>query len=171
MNYYNEISEGYEELHKQEQLKKVKIIKKYLKVSKSDKLLDVGCGTGLTTSSWRCKRYGIDPAENMLKKAKLKNKIIYKKASAEKIPFKNHLFDVVVSITAIQNFDNIEKGLKEIKRVGKNKFVLSFLKKSKKRNEINKLIRRYFKVREIIEEERDLIYIINRKVNKNKRRI
>lgn len=160
MNYYNEISKGYEELHKQEQLKKVKLIKKYLKVSKSDKLLDVGCGTGLTTSCWRCKKYGIDPAENLLKKARLKNKIIYKKASAEKIPFKNHFFDVVISITAIQNFDDVEKGLKEIKRVGKNKFILSFLKKSKKKKDIDGLIKKYFKIKEIIEEEKDLIYIV-----------
>ncbi|MBI2508069.1 class I SAM-dependent methyltransferase [Candidatus Woesearchaeota archaeon] len=159
MNYYNSISKGYEELHKEEQLKKVNIIKRYLEISKSDRLLDVGCGTGLTTSPWKCKKYGIDPAENLLKKARLKDKIIYKKASAEKIPFKSHFFDVVVSITAIQNFDDIEKGLKEIKRVGKDKFILSFLKKSKKRKKISKLIKKHFKVRKIIEEEKDIIYI------------
>ena len=160
MNYYDEIAKGYEELHKEEQLKKLKIIKKYLKVSKSNKLLDVGCGTGLTTSPWRCKKYGIDPAENLLKKARLKDKIIYKKAVAEKLPFKNNFFDIVISITAIQNFDNIEKALKEIKRVGKNKFILSFLKKSKKKQIIDKLIKKHFKIREIIEEEKDLIYVI-----------
>ena len=31
MTYYNEISEGYEELHKEEQLKKIELIKKFLK--------------------------------------------------------------------------------------------------------------------------------------------
>ena len=160
MNYYNSIAKGYERLHREEQLKKIKIIKKYLKVSNSNKLLDVGCGIGLTTSCWKCKRYGIDPAENMLKKAKLKNKIIYKKASAEKIPFKNHFFDVVISVTAVQNFDNIEKAFKEIKRVGKNKFILTFLKKSSKRKKIDRLIKKHFKVKQIIEEEKDLIYVV-----------
>src|SRR3989344_6198673 len=160
MNYYNKIAKGYEELHKEEQLKKIKIIKSFLKVSKKDKLLDVGCGTGLTTTPWKCERYGIDPAENLLERAHLKNKIKYKKAKAESIPYPNNFFDVVISITAVQNFDNIEKGLKEIKRVGKNKFVLSFLKKSLKKSKIDHLIRKIFKVREIIEEEKDLIYII-----------
>ena len=73
----------------------------------------------------------------------------------------------MISITAVQNFQNIEKGLKEIKRVGKSKFVLSFLKKSLKKSKIDHLIKKIFKVREIIEEEKDLIYIINhRKINK-----
>ena len=48
MNYYDKIAKGYEELHKEEQLKKIKLIKTILKVNPTDKLLDVGCGTGLT---------------------------------------------------------------------------------------------------------------------------
>ena len=160
MNYYDSISKGYEELHKEEQKNKLKIIKKFLKVKIADKLLDVGCGTGITTSPWKCKRYGIDPAENLLKRARLRNKIKYIKAVAENIPFKDNYFDVVISVTAIQNFDNIEKGLKEIKRVGKDRFILTFLKKSSKRNKIDKLIKKYFKIKEIIEEEKDMIYIV-----------
>ena len=46
----------------------------------------------------------------------------------------------------------------EIKRVGKDRFVLSFLKRSDKKEIIDKLIRRIFKVREVIEEDKDLIY-------------
>jgi cyclopropane fatty-acyl-phospholipid synthase-like methyltransferase len=65
-NYYDEIAQGYEELHREEQLKKIEIIKKILKLKKTDKLLDVGCGTGLTTEPWDCKRYGIDPSKQLL---------------------------------------------------------------------------------------------------------
>ena len=161
MNYYNNIAKGYEELHKEEQLKKLKAIKKYLRINPEDKLLDVGCGTGLTTSCWNCKCYGIDPSKKLLEIAKKKYKdIIFKQAPAEKIPFKDNFFDIVISVTAIQNFTNVEKALKEIKRVGKNNFVLTFLKKSQKRNKIDKLIKKYFKIKKILEEEKDLIYII-----------
>ncbi|MBW2995981.1 class I SAM-dependent methyltransferase [Candidatus Woesearchaeota archaeon] len=158
MTYYDEISEGYEELHKEEQMKKVKLIAEHLKVKASDKLLDVGCGTGLTTESWQCKRYGIDPAPKLLERARKKDEIEYKLAPAEKIPYSDDYFDIVISITAIQNFEDIEKGLKEIKRVGKDKFVLSFLKKSPKRELIEDTINRLFKVNKIIVEEKDEIY-------------
>ena len=155
MNYYDKISKGYEELHKEEQLKKLKIIKKLLKVKPSDKLLDVGCGTGMSTN-WKCKTYGIDPSIKLLKKAKGN----FIRAKAEKIPFKDHFFDIVISITAIQNFNNIEAGLKEIKRVGKDKFVLSVLKKSSKKSKIDKLIRKIFDVKNVLEEDKDLIYFV-----------
>ncbi len=161
MNYYDSISRGYEELHKEEQLKKLELIKKYLNVKRDEKLLDVGCGTGLTTSPWKCKRYGIDPSKKLLEKAKKKYPSIkFRLASAENIPFKDNVFDVVISITAIQNFSDIKKGLEEIKRVGKNRFVLTFLKKSKKKKKIEGLIKNHFKIKEVIEEEKDLIYII-----------
>ena len=158
MSYYDEISEGYEELHKEEQLKKVALIKKHLKVNKDDKLLDVGCGTGLTTEQWPCKRYGADPAPKLLEKARQKDSIIYTLAPAESLPFKDHEFDIVISITSIQNFKDIEKGLKEIKRVGKDNFVLSFLKKSQKKDLIDNLIRKHFKVINVLEEDKDMMY-------------
>lgn len=160
MNYYDEISEGYEELHKEEQLKKIKVITQYLKPKESDKLLDVGCGTGLTTEPWPCKLYGIDPAKKLIEKARQQEKIEYKIAPAEDIPYKDDEFDYVISITAIQNFQYIEKGLQEIKRVGKDKFILTFLKRSPKRKEITELINKHFKVKEIVKEDKDIIFII-----------
>ena len=79
-------------------------------------------------------------------------------AEAEHIPFKDKTFDIVISVTAIQNFHDIKKGLKEIKRVAKNRVVLSFLKRSKKREMIEKLIREMFDINNVVEEEKDLIF-------------
>jgi len=163
MSYYDEISEGYEELHREEQEKKIAVIKSQISrlITQGSKLLDVGCGSGLTTRCWECERRGIDPSEKLLEKARAADpEGGYVLAQAEKIPFKDHSFDIVVSITAIQNFDDIEAGLKEIKRVGKEKFVLSFLKKSKSAEKIESLINSLFKVTLRKEEDKDIIFFI-----------
>lgn len=159
MGYYSKISKGYDELYKEEQLKKLSIIKDSIKIKSNDILLDVGCGTGIS-SQFGCKVIGIDPSAGLLKLNKNKNKIL---GNAESLPFKNNIFDVVISITSLHNFKNIEKGLKEIKRVGKNNFVFAVLKKSKKINQIKRLIKKNFKIRGIIEEDKDIIFFCKNK--------
>jgi ubiquinone/menaquinone biosynthesis C-methylase UbiE len=165
MNYYDKIAKSYEELYKEEQEKKLAIIKKYFEASKDDKLLDVGCGTGISTEAFDCNKTGIDPSKKLIEIAKKKaakvkgNKTRYVVGSAEKLPFKDHSFDIVISITAIQNFDDIEKGLREIKRVGKDRFVLTFLKKSQKQKKIRQLIHSLFKVMKEIDEDKDAILL------------
>ena len=139
MTYYDEIAEGYEELHGEEQQRKIKLIKAELKkmhwnIKKEDTLLDVACGTGLTTAPWQCKRTGIDPAKKLLEKAKKKYpEIVWMQGVAEQLSFPDTSFDWIISITALQNFDDPEKALLEMKRTGKGKFIISFLKKSDKR--------------------------------------
>lgn len=161
--YYDDIAAGYEELHKTEQEKKMQIILSEVKVKPTDKLLDVGCGTGITTMPWKCIRTGIDPARQLLVRAHEKDQIEYVLAAAEDIPFDDNSFDIVTSVTAIQNFSDIKKGLEEIKRVGKKTFVLTFLKRSEKRDCIEGLINDMFKIKKIIEEEKDMIFICEKR--------
>ena len=86
--------------------------------------------------------------------------------SAEKLPFKDKSFSTIISVTAFHNFKNMEKALQEIKRVSKNNNIaVSFLKKSKKLNEFRKILSRYYKYKEVIE-DKDIIFII-----KNKKKI
>jgi ubiquinone/menaquinone biosynthesis C-methylase UbiE len=159
MTYYDDLSEGYEELHKEEQLEKIEIIRKFLQPKKEEKLLDVGCGTGLTTMPWGCRRYGIDPASKLIEKAHDKENIEYMVAPAEQIPYPDGFFDYVISVTAIQNFEDIEKGLLEMKRVGKTKFVLTYLKRSQKAALIKELCYRIFDIKKEIEEKKDMMLI------------
>lgn len=165
-NYYNQIAEGYDELYQKEQLQKLneisKLLKKHkIKIKEDFSLLDVGCGTGISTEYFKCNTKGIDPSEKLIQIAKDKRRVDCYVAPAENIPFQANEFDFVVSLTAIQNFDDINKGLDEIKRVGKNYFILTFLKKSEKANIIQKLIEEKFKIIEKIESEKDFIYILN----------
>jgi len=155
MEYYNEIADGYEGLHKEEQLKKIRIIRDNLNVKESDYLLDVGTGTGFALELFNCKKIGVDPSPELLKKAK--SPVI--KGKAEDLPFPDKTFDIVISITAMHHFDNIEEGLKEIKRVAKDKVGFSLMKKSKKFGEIKKLVKKYFKIEKEIDEDKDLILI------------
>ncbi len=161
-SYYDEIASGYEELHREEQEGKVALVKKELKITQEMLLLDVGCGTGIT-SNFPCNVVGIDPAEKLLERfqAPLAKHTEVVLGQAEDLPFPAEQFDVVVSITAIQNFEGIEQGIKEMHRVGKKdcQYALSFLKKSEKREMILKMIKKYFKITKEIEEEKDTILI------------
>lgn len=154
--YYNKISKSYNELHGEEQIKKLKVISNYIRPKRNETLLDVGCGTGISTKFWKCKAIGIDPSKELVKICGKQCRI----GKAEHLPFKNRSFDYVISVTAVQNFDNIEKGLKEIKRVAKGTVIITALKKSQKIDQIRKLINRHFKVSKELEEEKDLIFVM-----------
>ncbi len=159
MNYYNSISRSYNELHREEQLNKIRLIKDNLEIKKQDFLLDVGCGTGIFAEEFKCIKIGIDPSINLLNQGK---NAFYIRAYAENLPFKDNSFDSVISVTAIHNFKNIRKGLEEIKRVSKKDVALSILKKSSKINEIKNLIKELFNIRKTIEEDKDIIFFAKR---------
>ena len=155
MSYYSSIAKGYDNLHKEEQLKKLKIIKENLGIRKTDKLLDVGCGTGFSLDFFGCDCTGIEPSIEMAGNNK---KIMMGKS--EELPFANNSFDIVISVTAIHNFDDVKKGLEEMKRVGKEKFAFSVLKKAKSFETIKKTIHDLFTINKQIEEEKDIIFIV-----------
>jgi demethylmenaquinone methyltransferase/2-methoxy-6-polyprenyl-1,4-benzoquinol methylase len=104
-------------------------------------LLDAGCGTGLLfeyisslngNNSGRTLRYcGIDISWKMLKHfynkiKKIKNKINTNLilGDIENLPFREDKFNLIFSITSLQNLQDLKKGLKEIIRVGKENTTL-----------------------------------------------
>ena len=66
-------------------------------------------------------------------------------------------FDAVISLTAAQNFSDIDLGFSEIKRVCKNRLIMTFLKNSSKKDEILKAIENKFEVYKILEHSKDLV--------------
>lgn len=153
MGHYDKIAQGYNELYKEEQRKKLSIIKNNIKINKNTKILDVGCGTGIS-SDFNCYVVGIDPSIELLRQ-NVNKKIL---GFAENLPFKNGSFECVISVTSMHNFKNVKESINEIKRVGKDYFVFSVLKKSKKFGFIQKLIQKSFKVRQVVEEDKDAIF-------------
>ena len=85
MAYYDSIAKGYNELHKEEQINKLDIIKKNIRISKRTRLLDVGCGTGLS-SEFDCFVVSIDPSIKLLKQNKNDKKLL---SVTEMLPLKN----------------------------------------------------------------------------------
>ncbi len=128
MEYYDEIADGYEELHKEEQIEKIKIILRHIKPKGI--LLDIGAGSGISTKPFEkyCTCIALDPSEKLLKKYEGFKMI----GKAEELPFPDNYFDTIISVTSLHHAD-IEKALKEIFRVAKEnaEIALTVLKKSK----------------------------------------
>ena len=153
MAYYNGIAHSYNELYGEEQLNKLHIIKENIKTGKTTRMLDVGCGTGIS-SDFDCFVVGIDPSIELLN---LNNRPKLM-GLAECMPFKKNSFDIVISVTSVHNFKNIKKAIDEMKRVGKQNFVFSVLKKSRKFAIINKIIKKSFIIEKAVEDVKDIIF-------------
>ena len=154
MDYYNSIAQGYEELYGEEQLNKLRIIKRNIIISRNTTILDVGCGTGIS-SSFGCFVAGIDPSDKLLRRNNNPLRVI---GIAESLPFKDGSFDYVISVTSMHNFNDMHRSISEIKRVGRKNFIFSILRKSADFEAIARIIGDNFKVNEIIEEDKDLIF-------------
>lgn len=83
--------------------------------------IDIGCGTAnyLTALSKRGLNFvGVDPSEVMLQQAKAKkNNAEFIQAKAEQIPLPDTSFDGATAMFTMHHWDDIGKGLSEIKRV------------------------------------------------------
>lgn len=96
--------------------------------SKNPVILDLGCGTGISTRQLAREKssvVGCDIDAKMLKVAlqRAKGNISYKQGSAEKLPFADAAFDAVTTFIAFHWFMN-RKAINEIKRVLKPKGAL-----------------------------------------------
>ena len=159
--YYDTIAEGYAELYGEEQKKKMEIIKSHMKVSAKSKILDLGCGTGISTD-FACNCIGIDPSKNLIAIAKRNDRspnhsyIVEAAENLHNMHYGLKEFDYVLCISAVHHITNLESVLAEIRKIGKE-FIVTVVRKSEKGEKIRKLIRKYFKENLIIEEEKDTI--------------
>jgi len=159
--YYDGIAEGYDNLYGKEQEEKMSIIKNNIEIDKDTKILDIGCGTGISTN-FDCECVGMDPSEELIKIAKNKDKnpkhkyIIEKGENINKINFKEKEFDYILCVSAVHHITNLEEFLKEVKRISKS-FIVSVLKRSDRKEEIINTIKLNFNINQMIEEDKDII--------------
>jgi ubiquinone/menaquinone biosynthesis methyltransferase len=116
-------------------------------------ILDVAAGTGeLAIALWkkfRVKITAVDLSQEMLNLADKKIKelgadITIQKANAENLPFESNKFDAVSVGFGVRNFENLEKGLSELKRVVKENGNVYILEFSKMKGVLSPLYNFYF---------------------------
>ena len=117
-----------------------KSLVKWMQSDDPKQILDVATGTGeLAIALWknfRVKITAVDLSQEMLNLADKKIKqqgadITIQKANAENLPFESNKFDAVSVGFGVRNFENLEKGLSELRRVVKengNVYILEFSK-------------------------------------------
>jgi ubiquinone/menaquinone biosynthesis C-methylase UbiE len=154
-HYYSQIARGYEELHREEQLGKLKLVMERMHYCMEDRVLDVGCGTGLSSLLFTCFKAGVDPAIELLQQAVRHMPVVL--GVAESLPFMDNSFSIVVCLTALHNFADPQRALLEMKRVCTGRLAISILKRAKEFNSLMKLISRTFKVREMLEDPKDVV--------------
>ena len=113
---------------------------KWMQSDAPKQILDVATGTGeLAIALWKnlqVKITAVDLSQEMLNLADKKIKelgadITIQKANAENLPFESNKFDAVSVGFGVRNFENLEKGLSELRRVAKedgNVYILEFSK-------------------------------------------
>jgi len=99
----------------------IKIIKEVTGDISDKVILDVGCGYGdmlFRIVKYGGRAYGIDISGKGMEYArKIAPRAVVKLAACENIPFKDNLFDIVFCSGVIEHFNDIDGGLKEIRRV------------------------------------------------------
>ena len=165
--YYNSISSGYENLYGKEQRNKIRFVFENKILDENEmsgiSVLDVGCGSSVYKDMIKAKFYvGIDPSIGLLRKGNILSFLGF----SEKLPFSDNSFDLVISLSAVQNFTDVDLSINEILRVCKmnGKIIISV---GKRFDRVVPKIKAFLRIREefsklrdleIFEQEKDLIF-------------
>lgn len=90
----------------------------------SGKILDIGCGGGITTESFpyyypKAKVFGCDVSKKAIEYARRlgSGKVTYAVIRGKKLPYKDNFFDVCVCMDVMEHIPNVDFFLKEVKRI------------------------------------------------------
>ncbi len=122
--YYDLLSDSYDELYGTEQAKKHEKILESLGKAKFDLLIEVGCGTGamLERVTPSCSSaVGTDISPNMLRKARMRTRreiadFVVSDCSA--LPFRDRVSDLVMSISVLKS--DSKHQFEELSRIAKH---------------------------------------------------
>lgn len=109
-------------------LKATQELTKLCFIDRSKYILDVGCGVGITScyiaKNYGCKVVGVDISEKMISRAKerakregVQDRVEFRIADAQDLPFENGLFEIVISESVTAFIKDKQKAMKEYLRV------------------------------------------------------
>ena len=97
----------------------------FLQPKPSDKMLDIGCGSGLyatLAAKSGAVVTGFDATQQLIEEAKLRNPSInFLTGEMEELPFEDNSFDIVSGFNSFQYASDVKHALSEAKRVLKDK--------------------------------------------------
>jgi len=113
----------YDVRYRSEQTAKYDVILRHMIQSTGEIVLDDGCGTGLLLERLESHAVGIDLSHGLLSKARSRlrdrRRTHLVQADADRLPFREAVFDKVFAVTLIQNTPEPEHTLGEIRRVAR----------------------------------------------------
>jgi len=121
--FYNEIYSK----HGDETMRPLWVYSNWLKLlgtlKKDAKIVDVGCGTGRflqSASEAGLRTYGLDISDEAVKVARKNSpKSEINQGAGENLPWENNFFDYVSCLGSLEHFEDVDRGLLELVRVGK----------------------------------------------------
>lgn len=126
MTYYDEIADGYDELHRDEQIEKYDALVALQLITADDRVLDLGHGSGLIAERIDAHIIGIDASARLLERSPCET--IVHDFSELPLPFDDASFDWVVSFTAIHHAPDPEALVAEALRIARKGVALSLLR-------------------------------------------
>ena len=168
--WYDALAEGYEELYGEEQEKKIEyILSNYRKLFGSkiyDIGLDFGCGTGISLKllqSISKIQYACDISSKMLQIARQRFPEV-KFINCTSLQRYENFFDVITSITVLQDVNNPSSVLELLSKVLKDKGILILSVLKRRGIEYWKpLVKKYFTILWFGEEEKDYVFFLGKK--------
>ncbi len=101
-------------------------MKDYYQLAEDCAILDIGCAKGFLLNDFKemmpnCSVAGIDVSEYAIENAMPSVKPFLKVANAERLPYPDKSFDLVISINSIHNLclERLKKALEEVERVSR----------------------------------------------------
>lgn len=103
----------------------------YLRVQKGKKLLDISCGNGFLLKAaflMGLETFGVDISEEAVKNAKqVSPKSFIFVGKGENLKFEDETFDYITCLGSLEHFLDMNKGIKEMKRVAKDNALLCIM--------------------------------------------